>query len=108
MEKLVAKYNQHPRDTLQTLSVDDIASVYKYAMEAYHNTSTPVMSDELFDMLREHLQRVAPNHPVLKEVGAPISDSDKVLLPYWMGSLNKIRDDEKQYRNGSMNFQVML
>jgi NAD-dependent DNA ligase len=104
MEKLVSKYNQHPRDTLQTLPVDDIASLYMYAMEAYHNTSTPVMSDELFDMLREHLQRVAPNHPVLKEVGAPIPDYDKILLPYWMGSLNKIRDDEKTIQKWQHEF----
>jgi DNA ligase (NAD+) len=47
----------------------------------------------LFDMAKDHLEKVDPKNPFLKVVGAPIQGI-KVKLPYYMGSMNKIRDDD--------------
>jgi len=83
------------QDALKTLKLDDIAEAYKLASYAYYNTSSPLIDDDLFDIIKDHLEKVAPDHPYLLEIGAPVSDSEKVKLPYWMGSLDKIRDDSK-------------
>jgi NAD-dependent DNA ligase len=50
------------------------------------------LSDDIYDMAEDHLRKIAPHHPFLQSVGAP-DDGDKVKLPYWMGSLEKIKDD---------------
>lgn len=74
---------------------DEIASQLRKASDAYYNTGHAIMTDDEFDALKEKLAKIAPKHPFLKQVGAPVVRGVKVELPYWMGSLDKIRDDEK-------------
>jgi NAD-dependent DNA ligase len=86
----------NPTKVVATWDTDKIATWLKLASDAYYNEGEPIMSDEMFDMLKDVLEARAPNHPFLKEIGAPIAGENKVALPYWMGSLDKIRDDPKQ------------
>ena len=100
---VIEQLNKNPAATLKKLSTEKVAEVYRVAMHAYHNTSKPLMSDQIFDLVHEHLEKIDPKNPALQEVGADVAnedgeevnEKDKVLLPYWMGSLNKIRDDQK-------------
>ncbi len=62
------------------------------AARAYYETSTPIMSDAEYDSLIEELQRVAPNHPFLSEVGHAPGES-VVKLPVPMPSLDKRKPD---------------
>ncbi len=62
------------------------------AARAYYETSTPIMSDAEYDSLIEELQRVAPNHPFLSEVGHAPGES-VVQLPVPMPSLDKRKPD---------------
>ena len=39
---------------------------------AYYNTDSPLVSDALYDTLEESLRAVAPGHPLLDTVGAPV------------------------------------
>ena len=86
----------NPVATLQSLSIDDIATLIQKANYEYYN-KTPLFSDELFDIIKDHLHTKAPQHPILSNVGATIADDDarKELLPYAMASLDKIKTDEK-------------
>jgi len=90
----IAELEKNPKKTLEKLTVDEIAAVLQLASDNYYNSSKPLMSDAHFDMIREHLEKIAPNHPVLSTIGAPIK-GEKVKIPYWMGSLDKIKDDAK-------------
>lgn len=84
------------KNTVATMSVDEMASLLQEASDAYYNTGTTMMSDELFDKLKDELEKRNPEHPFLQQVGAPVQGTNnKVTLPYWMGSLDKIRDDAK-------------
>lgn len=80
---------------LDTLSPDEIAHILERAANAYYNSASPLLPDDVFDMVRGHLARVAPKHPYFNKVGAPVTKGAKAELPYWMGSLDKIRDDER-------------
>jgi NAD-dependent DNA ligase len=53
------------------------------------------MSDLIFDFIKSYIENINPHHPVLKHIGASIVGSNKVKLPYFMGSLDKIKNDDK-------------
>ena len=58
----------------------------------YHNTDNLSMTDDEFDRGVEELRRLSPAHPFLSLVGAAVVKG--TLLPYVMGSLDKIRYGE--------------
>lgn len=79
---------------LHSGTATELVAFLKKADIAYYNTSKPIISDEIYDRLEAKLRQIAPKNPYLKKIGAPSSDN-KVILPYGMASLDKIRDDEK-------------
>jgi NAD-dependent DNA ligase len=81
---------------VEKMSVDDLVDLLKKAQDAYHNDpENLLMTDNFFDALKGRLQKLAPKHPFLKTVGAKIASAD-IKLPYYMGSMDKIRDDPKE------------
>lgn len=72
---------------------DEIVKILKYASDKYYNTQ-PVISDDLFDFLKDYLEEINPENTFLSEVGAPSKGKNKVSLPYEMGSLNKLNVDK--------------
>lgn len=87
---------QHdPEAVLSRMDADQVAGLLEVAADAYYNRGTPLISDDLYDLVFDHLKAKAPRHPAVQRIGAPIAAGDKVQLPYWMGSLDKIRDDPK-------------
>lgn len=61
---------------------------------AYHNGLPEVMTDAAYDAAVDALKAMAPDHPFLKKVGAPLATGDEVALPIPLPSLNKIKDQE--------------
>lgn len=92
MKKTVLNLIKDPYTYGNELSIEKLAKVVEYANDKYHN-STEVFSDEIYDILKELLMKRDPTNDILKQVGAPISSSDKVDLPFWMGSMDKIKPD---------------
>lgn len=56
---------------------------------AYRNTEKLLMTDEEYDAGLETLRALAPNHPLLTQIGAD-EDSKTVALPSKMASLDKV------------------
>jgi DNA ligase (NAD+) len=79
----------------QTVDLDSLAAFYSKCKTAYYNTGTPLVDDDAFDRLETTLRQRAPDHAALAVVGTPKSASDKIRLPYWMGSQDKIYPDDK-------------
>lgn len=84
-----------PETTLSKMTPDEIGDLLDDAADAYYNKGQPIMTDDMYDLVQDHLRKRDPNHPALQRVGAPVQPGKKVKLPYWMGSLDKIRDDPK-------------
>jgi DNA ligase (NAD+) len=74
--------------------VAEIVAELERANEAYHNAGVSHLSDDAYDALKARLHKLQPKHPFLKKVGA-VPKGEKVRLPYYLGSLDKIRDDPK-------------
>ena len=59
---------------------------------AYHNTDTPIMTDDEYDILLEQLRTLSPTHPLLNTIGA--NPGTGVQLPVPLASLDKVRMGE--------------
>lgn len=95
----INRLSQDPIGILNTLSLDDIVTLIQTANHEYYNKGKPFMSDQIYDVVRNFLQELSPSHPVLKHVGASVGQGHKVKLPFFMGSLDKIKNDEKVLMN---------
>ena len=80
---------------LDTLSEKQLEDVLTKANDLYYNQPEKViLSDEQFDIIKEYFEKKYPTNPLLKIVGAPIiGKKDKVVLPFPMPSMDKIKPE---------------
>jgi len=90
VKELLANFKTVGINVLQGLSSDTLASMITYANDRYYNSSSPVLSDNQFDIIKEFLEKKDPKNMALKEIGAPVGRK-KVDLPYEMWSMDKIK-----------------
>jgi len=60
----------------------------------YHNLGEPIVSDDEYDEIKDYLRKIDKTNKYFKNVGAKII-ANKVKLPYFLGSQDKIKDDGK-------------
>jgi NAD-dependent DNA ligase len=81
---------------LQKLSEPTLNNMITRSNDAYYNvdgTSSVLLTDNEYDILKEFIQEKYPKNVVVKEIGAPIEGKNKVSLPYQMPSMDKIKPD---------------
>jgi len=81
---------------LQKLSEPTLNAMITRSNDAYYNvdgTSSVLLTDNEYDILKEFIQEKYPKNVVVKEIGAPIESKNKVSLPYQMPSMDKIKPD---------------
>lgn len=89
----VKEFKKSPTNYVKKVSIDEVFEFLELANEYYRNHSTTLIDDDSYDLLEDYAKQKKPNNPFFKLVGAPTEN--KVLLPEWMGSLDKVRDDPK-------------
>ena len=57
------------------------------------------MTDNEYDILEDYIKAKYPNNKALKQIGAPVASKNKVTLPYFMGSMDKIKPDTNALTN---------
>ena len=82
-------------DKIKTLSINDIEKIITIASDRYYNSSTPLLSDDKYDIIIDFLKDKNPKSSILKNIGHKVKLKNKVNLDYWMGSMNKIKNDSK-------------
>lgn len=76
------------------ISIHKLAQFYVRCKDAYYNSSKPLVDDDTFDALENILKQRSPHHKVLELIGATKTTDDKVVLPFWMGSQDKIYPED--------------
>lgn len=82
---------------LQILNENEIVDSMKQASEAYYN-GQPFLTDSEYDIIKDYVETNYPKNKILQDVGFPVQDvhnpsgqSTKTKLPFYMGSMNKIK-----------------
>ena len=93
---IIKKINKsdNPWKVISQLSIDELESALKIASDAYYNSDEPLITDEMYDIMIEIVKKLDPESSVLNKTGATIRGK-KVKLPYWLGSMTKIKSDDK-------------
>ena len=109
---LITKINANI-SVISSASVDELADAIKQANIAYHDNDSPIISDDVYDAMKEQLEKLSPDHPILKEIGigpeaegavGPNNKVKRVDLPHYMPSLDKIKPDGKSLERWKKKF----
>jgi DNA ligase (NAD+) len=73
---------------LDELDEEEYSKLIKYLQKAYFNKNISLVSDKLFDYMKENYETKFKKKII--DVGAPIK-KNKIKLPHYMGSLDKIK-----------------
>ena len=96
---------KNPIKFLNNSSKKQIEDVILKCSEVYYNSEKgeTLLSDQVFDILKDYLEEKYPNSKVVKNIGSSIKSS-KVKLPIYMGSMNK-KKTEKEIQNWKKDYQ---
>jgi len=96
-DKYAQQYKKNGLSFLKSISQEEMKQMILYAEKTYHNEET-IYTDNEYDIMVEFYQKKF--NIVLTNVGAPIPASkSKVLLPYEMWSMDKIKPDTDALSN---------
>ena len=77
---------------LDKLTEKKLNKMMEYASDVYYNTKQTIMTDSEYDIVKEFVENKFPKSKMVNAIGAPVR-KDKVTLPYFMGSMDKIKPD---------------
>ena len=89
---MISKIAKKP-SLIYTLTEKKLVDFLEEADHHYYNTKTAAIEDNIYDIAKERLQLEFPKNKFHESVGSPISKGDKVKLPYWLGSMDKIKPE---------------
>ena len=77
------------------LNKKEIVELLLKSDNQYYNIGEPILSDIEYDEIKDYLRSIDKKNNYFKMIGAEITGDNKVKLPYFLGSQDKIKDDTK-------------
>ena len=87
------KFKEEGINLIEQSSEEQLAKIIKEANKLYYNEN-PIFNDNEYDIIKEFVEEKYPTNKVLSEIGAPVSKKEKVTLPYFMGSMDKLKSED--------------
>jgi DNA ligase (NAD+) len=91
--ELVTEFKKDPNDFIENNNVKQLIKLAKYLSSKYYS-SEPIVSDEEYDLLIDAIKYLQPNNSFLKEIGTDCKKNNIVELPFYMGSMDKIKNSK--------------
>ena len=89
--KTIQDFKSKGIKVLESLNEDELTYIIVESNKAYYNDN-PLMTDNDFDIIKEFMEKRFPQNNVLNEIGTSVQ-KNKVKLPFFMGSMDKIKPD---------------
>jgi len=89
---------------IESLTEKQLESAIDKANVLYRSKK-PLLTDSEYDILMEYMARNYPDNPILNKIGAPVIEKNKVTLPYFMGSMDKIKPDSNALGNWNKKYK---
>ena len=110
-QKFTKKINTTSVDKLksyfQSLDFDTLLELRSHYDDAYYNTGESLIPDNKYDVLFNLI--ISMDEKKKEEVGFKLREGDnRVVLPYWLGSMDKIKPDDKDKFDRWLNKQKNL
>ena len=86
--------NNDPMGFIKKNKKKDIIKFLIMADDAFFNNDADLIKDDIYDIIKEYVKGKYPKDEYFKRIGADVKN--KVILPYYMGSQNKIKDNEEE------------
>lgn len=102
-DTIIESFKQNGITILNSLTENQLSSIVIQANDAYYN-SNPILTDTQYDIIKEFIEKKYPHNEAVKLIGAPITKS-KVVLPYKMASMNKIKPDTNALSSWSNKYK---
>jgi len=100
--QLLEEFSKKGISVLNALDQDELTNMLQYASKQYYN-HIPVLTDNQFDIIKNFIETKFPANKVTKEIGAEV-ERNKVILPYEMASMDKIKPDTNALSNWCQKF----
>ena len=93
---MIKQLEANPHKYGLEIDIGILEIILKQAQNDYYNTDKPLLSDTTFDILENIVKINKPNSYIFDNIGATVINSDDaVKLPFYMGSLDKVKPNEK-------------
>jgi len=93
-----------PLEFIKKSKKKDIIEFLIKCDEAFFNTGNTLIPDDIYDIIKDYIKDKYPKDKYLKRIGA--DEKNKVLLPYYMGSQNKIKDNQEEITKYSKKYKA--
>lgn len=102
IKKLIEQFKKKGETFLKSLNENQVENIIVFADEQYYNKNKPVMSDDEYDVFRSWAENKFPENETIQKGHEGINliaCKNKVKLPYFLGSMDKIKPDTKVLSN---------
>ncbi len=102
IKKLIEQFKKKGETFLKSLNENQVENIIVFADEQYYNKNKPVMSDDEYDVFRSWAENKFPENDTIQKGHEGINliaCKNKVKLPYFLGSMDKIKPDSKVLSN---------
>jgi DNA ligase (NAD+) len=95
--KFLKSLSENPIQEAKKLSITKLEQLLLDASASYYSSDKDLINDVVYDELIDYLTEIAPKSKILKQIGnEPIESSNKVKLPYHLGSMDKIKPGSRK------------
>ena len=94
--KYINNVLDNPIKYAKNININELTKFLSYCTDIYSNSSKEIITDEIFDNLKDILEKRDPNNSFISQIGAPINNKEKIKLPYPMGSLDKFKPENNK------------
>ena len=102
-KNIANEFKKNGISVLESLNENQLSQLLREANIAYYNEE-PFFTDNQYDIVKEFVESRYPSNHILHEIGAPV-ERNKVILPYPMGSMDKIKPDTNALSNWTAKFK---